>query len=68
MARKRKLMKVGDHIVTEYGRDDRGKWFWRNRAAPFKLYGPFDTKDEADEHIRVTIFGPQCTVETKQMQ
>jgi hypothetical protein len=63
----------GDVVVVDYGRDDDGRWWWRESDArtprgrqpldPDIHHGPFCTKAGAEKNSTDTLLGPQCKIE-----
>jgi hypothetical protein len=42
-------------LETKYGEEDREVWDWREEA---NAYGPFESYDQADEHLRENHANP----------
>jgi hypothetical protein len=55
-------MTVGEKVVVDTGQGPGGQWYWRLRANPKDIHGPFPTKREADRDSEITLFGPDCKI------
>jgi hypothetical protein len=61
---KQRWPRVGEEIIIDYGPDPSGRWCWKCEwYDPKNMYGPFATKDAAEKHSQVTVFGSECRVE-----
>jgi hypothetical protein len=55
---------LGEKVVIDYGRDQEGQWYWRERTRGNHniTHGPFPTKREAEKDSEVVTLGPQCKI------
>ena len=54
-------MPVGTQTVTDYGADNLGRHFWRERGK-LEWQGPFATNAEARRNAEIEVFGSQCAI------